>query len=100
MYTGLNASNPKLCPACDSLTHSLTRVKSRATSVAKKRESSEFNHRNDEQVQSSFEGSNLDPKNFKTKIGGCGAWEQLVSLNHDRRKILETGCFEPSIVFM
>ena len=36
MYTGLNASNPKLCPACDSLTHSLTRVKSRDASASKK----------------------------------------------------------------
>ena len=35
MYTGLNASNPKLCPLNDLLNDLLTRVKSRDASASK-----------------------------------------------------------------
>ena len=51
----------------------------------KKRKSSEFNHRNDEQVQSSFEGSNLDPKNVKISkpkleaVGPGNSWSRLIT---------------------
>ena len=47
MYTGLNASNPKLCPACDSLTHSLTRVKSRDASASKKKDKGKDNSKHE-----------------------------------------------------
>ena len=81
MYIGLNA--PKFeTRTCDSLAHSLTRVKSRDASASKKKEgkSSEFNGRNHGQVKFSLapkvwshEGSNLYQKNCQNFITLIGA---------------------------